>query len=197
MREIRIVTIVLFFILLQSCGNDSKKYKNYTKLEIQTEESINTLFEYKQIDLNKLMKIFENYFIEGKIINCNDPIEKQYYDILKFWEHPNKQFPIFKNKKKVQSIINKLGLKEKDVLKKIQLSSLTNRFIRNKSKINQKSTFYTFGSILETIKEIPNISPGLIAGTIVMCTNKNDLRKTLYQKAIMLLFCFDMVFFLY
>jgi hypothetical protein len=76
------------------------------------------------------------------------------------------------------------------------LDSFTDKYIENKTKVDTTSSYYAFGASLETIREIPNLSSGLIAGAIKMSMDKKDLKKELYQKTIVLMFCFDMTLFL-
>ncbi len=115
---------------------------------------------------------------------------------MKFWERPTKQFPIFKNKKKVVEIKEKLGLTKQDILRKKQLDCFTNKYVENRSVVDTTSSYYAFGATLETVREIPDISPGLIAGAINMTMKKEDLKKELYQNTIVLMFCFDMTLYL-
>lgn len=197
MRKIRVLVIGLIVLTFQSCGqNSNEKYIGYTDLEIETEKCLDKMFEDKGADFNELKTIFENYFSDGQISNSKDPIEKQYEDILSYWERPTGRFPLFKDKKKVVAIREKLGLTEKDILGKSQLDCFTNKYIENKAEVDTTSSFYAFGATLETLKQIPDISPGLIAGAIKMSMKKEDLKKELYQKTIVLLFCFDMTLFL-
>ena len=197
MKNIYLLTILILSFILNSCGQkDEKNYDGYTDLEIETEECLDKMFEKKRADFNELKTIFENYFSTGQITNPNEPIEKQYEDILSFWERPTKQFPIFTEKNKVVAIKEKLGLTEQDILKKVQLDCFTNNYIENRTEIDTLSSYYAFGASLETIREIPNISPGLIAGAIKMSMDKEDLKKELYQKSIVIMFCFDMTLYL-
>ena len=173
-----------------------KEYDNYTELEIEIEKCLDIWIESKNVNWNDLKPIFENYFSTGEIINAKDPIEKQYYDILSYWENPTKKSPIFYNKKKVVDIKNKLSLTKEDIKSKCYLDCFTNKYILNKATIDTNSSLYAFGSTLEAIKTYHDISPGLIAGAIKMEMNKADLKKDLYQKTIVLLFCFDMTLYL-
>lgn len=197
MKNIYILIIAMFSLILNSCGQkDERNYDGYTDLEIKTEKCLDKMFGDNNTDWKELKTIFENYFSSGKISNSKDPLEKQYEDILSYWERPTMQFPIFTEKQKVIAIKEKLGMTEQDILKKRQLDCFTNKYIENKSKVDTTSSFYAFGATLETLKEIPNISPGLIAGAIKMTMDKDDLKKELYQKTIVLLYCFDMTLFL-
>jgi hypothetical protein len=197
MRKIRVLVIGLIVLAFQSFGqNSNEKYIGYTDLEIETEKCLDKMFEDKGADFKELKTIFENYFSYGQISNSKDPIEKQYEDILSYWERPTGRLPLFKERKKVVAIREKLGLTEKDIIGKSQLDCLTNKYIENKAKVDTASSFCVFGAVLETIKQIPNISLGIIAGVIKMSMKKEDLKKELYQKAIVLLFCFDMTFFM-
>ena len=197
MKNIYILIIAIFFLTFNSCGQKNEKnYNGYTDLEIKTEKCLDKMFEDNDVDWIELKTIFENYFSSGKISNSKDPLEKQYEDILSYWERPTMQFPIFTEKKKVIEIREKLGLEEQDIKKKKQLDCFTNNYIENKAKVDTTSSFYAYGATLETLKEISDISPGLVAGAIKMTMNKSDLKKELYQKTIVLLFCFDMTLFL-
>ncbi len=195
--RIKIIIIGLIAFTLQSCGqNNNEKYEGYTDLEIDTEKCLDKIFEERGADFNELKIIFENYFSDGQISNSKGPIQKQYEDILAYWERPTRQFPLFKDKYKVIAIKEILGLTEKDISGKTQLDCFTNKYIENIAEVNTTSSFYAFGETLETLKQIPNISPGLVAGAINMSMKKEDLSKELYQKTIVLLFCFDMTLFL-
>lgn len=102
-----------------SYGNDKKeKYKQYTELEIETEKCLDKIFEEKGVNFQELKTVYENYFSSGKISKSTDPLEKQYEDILSYWEHPDRKLPIFKDKKRVVAIKEKLGLSDNDVLQK-------------------------------------------------------------------------------
>jgi len=195
--KIRFLIIGLIAFTLQSCGqNNNNKYIGYTDLEIETEKCLDKMFSDKGADFNELKTIFENYFSDGQISNSKDPIEKQYEDILIYWERPTKQFPLFKDKKKVVVIKEKLELTERNILEKSQLDCFTNNYIGHKAVVDTTASFYAFGATLETLKQIPDISPGLIAASIRMSMKKEDLKKGLYQKAVVLLYCFDMTLFL-
>ena len=197
MKRIYMLIIAFFSLTLNSCGQKNEKnYDGYTDLEIETEKCLDKMFGDNGVEWKELKTVFENYFSSGEICNSKDPLEEQYEDILSYWERPTMQFPIFTEKKKVIAIIEKLGLTKQDILKKRQLDCFTNKYIANKSKVDTTSSFYAFGATLETIKEISDISPGLIAGAIKMTMDKSDLKKELYQKTIVLLFCFDMTLFL-
>jgi hypothetical protein len=197
MKKNRILMLCLITLTLQSCGqNNGGNYSGYSDLEIKTEKCLDKMFADKGADFNELKTIFENYFSDGLISNSNDPIEKQYEDILTYWERPTRKFPLFKDNKKVVAIREKLGLTEKDILGKSQLDCFTNIYIENKAEVDKTSSFYAFGATLETLKQIPGISHGLIAGAIKMSMKKEDLKKDLYQKTVVLMFCFDMTLFL-
>jgi len=192
---------ILFFSIIvgicSSCGQGlENKYEGYSELEIETEKCLDTWMKSKDVEFNDLITVFENYFVAGEIINVSESIDKQYQLILSYWEKPTKQFPIFEEKKKVIDIKNKLGLSEQDIKLKTQLDCFFNIYIENKANIDTTTSFFVFGSILETIKQVPDISPGLIAGSINSSMNKSDLKKSLYQKLIALMYCFDMSQFL-
>lgn len=183
----------------QSCGqnsNSNTNYYGYNDLEIETEKCLDKMFEEKGLDFKELKTIFENYFSEGQISNSKDPIEKQYENILTYLERPTRQFPLFKDKKKVISIKEKLGLTENDIYSKLQLDCFTNKYLENKTKVDTASSFYVFGATLESLKQMPDISPGITAGALNYSLKKEDLKKELYQKTIVLLFCFDLALFL-
>jgi TonB family protein len=123
-------------------------------------------------------------------------LARQYQEILNFLESPAKRFPYFKEKGKVNEIRCKLDLTEGDIRSKKQLSCLTDRYLEYKNELDTNSALYLFGVILEAVREEPDISLGLIAKTINTFMDKNNLEKGLYQKAIVLMFIFDMSLFL-
>ena len=197
MNTLRHLTFLLLLTTLSACGQETtSSYDNYTKLEIETEKCLDDWLYSKNVDWNKLQTVFENYFASGKISNPSDSKDKQYQDILNFWERPSGQFPIFKDKRKVVAIKNKLGLSDQDVVMKTQLDCFTNNYIDNKAIVDTTSSYYVFGATLETIKQVPNVSPGLVAGAINLSMDKADLKKELYRKTIVLMYCFDMALFL-
>jgi len=197
MKTFYISIIFCLLIILNSCGPENKKqYVGYTDLEIETEMCIDKMFKTNKVDWLELKTIFEGYFSDGQISNENDPIEKQYEDILSYLERPTKRYPIFRDKQKVIRIIEKLGIKKNDIFTKTHLNCFTDKYIENKSIVDITSSFYAFGSSLETIRKVPNLSIGVISGAIKMSMKKNDLEKELYQKTIVLMFCFDMTLFL-
>jgi len=197
MRTLRHVTYALIFTTLASCGQETRNnYEGYTSLEIETEKCLDNSMESSDVDWKELQNIFENYFASANISNSSDSKAKQYQQILKYWERPSGRFPVFKDKKKVIALRHKLGLTDQDVVTKRQLDCLTDNYMRNKATVDTTSSYYAFGATLETVKQVPNISPGLIAGAINLSMDKADLRKGLYQKAIVLMYIFDMSLFL-
>ncbi len=197
MKTLIHLTFLLLLATLYACGQESSSnYDNYTKLEIETEKCLDDWFDSRNVSWNELQTVFENYFASGKISNPSDSKDKQYQDILNYWQSPSYQFPVFKDKKKVVAIKNKLGLSDQDVIIKTQLNCFTNNYIDNKATVDTTSSYYVFGATLETIKQVPNISPGVIAGAINLSMDKADLKKELYQKTIVLMYCFDMSLFL-
>ena len=189
----KIILIVgLFFIVLYV----KSQSESYTNAEQKTFASINNWFNEKNVNWENLQHYFENYFQTGGITNKNKPIEQQYYDILSFFEAPSKRFPIFKDKKKIVEIMGKLGFSKGDIRLKKHLSRFNKSYSIHKNLNDTTSTYYIFGSTVETILQIPNISPGVVAGTIRKFAKKKDLKKKFYQRATVLLFAFDMTLFL-
>ena len=124
------------------------------------------------------------------------PIEEQYFDILTYFERPTGRFPTFTSKKKVVDIRKKLNISKKDIVAKKHLACFNDMYSKLKNEKDTISSYYVFVVTIETIIQIPNISPGLIAGAIKTQAHKSDLKKELYPKAIILLFVFDMTLFL-
>lgn len=197
MKPLLQLTFILLIGTLVSCNhNKTNDYTGYTALEIEAETCLDEWFESKDVDGDELKTIFENYFNSGDISNRKDSIETQYRDILGYLERPTKQFPLFKDKQKVIASIKKLGLSEENIIEKLQLNCVTNIYLDHKAEIDTLSSFYVLGSMLETIKKVPDISPGLTASAINASIDKANLNKTLYQKTIVLMYCFDMTLFL-
>ena len=197
MNKLNFLIFAFVILTITSFGQGKEKdYDNYTEIEKRTEECIDNWLETKNVAWAELKTSFENYFSSSKITNSNDQIEKQYLDILTFIEKPARQFPILKDKQKILAIKDNLGLSDKDILSKNQLDCFTNQYIENKTDIDTTSSFYVFGSSFETMKQIPDISPGLLAGAVKMAMDKKDLKKELYQKTIVLMYYFDFALFL-
>lgn len=190
MTKFRVIAHSLIFFTLSACGQN-KANDNYTDLEKKTEVCIDQWFESKKVSWTDLKHSFENYFSSSEITDFKDPVEKQYLDILSYIERPSRQFPIFKDKKKIIAIKNELGLTDQDIYNKNQLDCFTNLYIENKNQVDTTSSYYAFGATFEAIKQIPEISPGLLAGALKMSMNKEDLKKEIYQKTIILMFYFD------
>lgn len=196
MNKLSTYSVFLLLFYLISCGQNSQStYKNYSDFEVETDQCLDRWLESKDVDINELKDIFENYFTDANISDSKDPLSKQYKDILKFWEYPTKQFPIFSEKKRVIAIQEELKLTNEDILYKNQLSCFATIYLENEKTVDTTSSFYIFGSIVDDVNIIGDISPSLIAGTINMFMDEHDLEKELYQKAIVLMFCFDMALY--
>ena len=196
-RNRLIILVAISLIFSQSIlAFNNKKTENNSKIENEIENCIDEFFAQKSVDFNILKRIFENYFSSSNISDINSPIEKQYLDILDFWEHPSKQFPLFADKDYLIEIRKKLGFSEKDIIQKKQLDCFTDKYIKYKCSIDTTSSIYAFGATFETLRSMPNIGPNIVAGAIKMTMQKADMKKTLYQKSIVLLFCFDMTLYL-
>ena len=197
-KRIAITLTTLLLIVFISCAQkrEHNATNGYSNIEKETKKCLDDWMDANHVEWKELKSIFENYFISGNISHSNSPIEQQYSDILSYWEKPSKPFPLFKDKEKVLAIIKKLKLSNQDIFGKLQLTCLTDNYIAHKKEAKKGTAFYAFGSSLETIREIPNISPGIIASALKSSVKKEELKKGLYQKSIVLLFCFDMALFL-
>lgn len=169
---------------------------NSAQLEQEAEKCLNAWMSDHGVEWSELKEVFEHYFSDGGITNAEDPLEVQYADILRFIERPPSSFPLFKEKKKVVAARKKLGLTEQQLMVKAQVDCLTDLYMQNKATVDTTSSFYAFGDTFRAVRQVPNISPGLIAGAIYMAMDRSDLSKSLYQKTIALTFCFDMTYFL-
>ena len=195
MQKIKLLLFSILISTLSSCGQTSNTEKTL-KIESKTFECMTDWMTSKGVDWKELKSGFENYFSQGEITKSSDPIEKQYWDILSYFEHPSKRFPIFKDKKLVVNKANKLGLGQQEIMTKKQLDCLLKNYTDNKSQIDTTSTYFVFGDIIETINKVPNVSPGLVAGGIKYGIKQEDLKKEFYQLTIVLLYYFDMTLFL-
>lgn len=197
MNKLKLLTLSLTILTFSVCGQTKdKNYDNYTELEKKTDNCLDDWFDSKNVSWTELKVSFENYFSSSEITNPKDSIEKQYLDILSFIERPTRQFPVFKDKKKIIAVKNQLGLSNQDIYYKNQLDCFTNFYVNNKLLVDKTSSYYAFGSSFETIKRVPDISPGLLAGAIKMAMDKKDLKKDLYQKTIVLMYYFNFTLFL-
>jgi TonB family protein len=191
-----ILLSLCIIITLSSAGQSATTNDpGYSALETETEACIEKMMADNDAGMQELKTVFENYFSSGQISDRNAPLAKQYQEILDFLGSPAKRFPYFKEIGKVTEIRYKLDLTEGDIRSKKQLSCLTDRYLEYKNELDTNSAFYLFGSILESIREMPDLSLGLIATTIDNFIDKNELEKGLYQKAIVLMFVFDISLF--
>jgi len=186
------ILLSLIIITIGSAGqNNINNDPGLSALEAETEACIEKMMADNNASMEELKTVFENYFSSAQISDRNAPLAKQYQEILDFLESPARQFPYFKEIGKVIEIRSKLDLTEGDIRSKKQLNCLTDRYLEYKNELDTNSAFYLFGVILEALREMPDISPGLIAKTINTYMDKNELEKGLYQKAIVLMFVFD------
>jgi DNA-binding MarR family transcriptional regulator len=182
---------------LTSCGQtNAKTSDDNSDLESGVIECLNVEYEKSDVELEEVRQIFESYFAKGGITKASDTKAKQYQDILNFWERPTMQFPMFEDKSKVAEMAQRLSLNQADIMQKNQLRCLANIYEENEATIDTLSSLATFGAILSTVKQVPNVSPGLIAGGLNLAMQKDDLDKELYQNAIALMYLFDMSLFL-
>lgn len=187
-------TIAVLFSYCQSETNNA--YEGYSDVEIETEKCLDAWLERNDVDWKELSFIFEDYFASGNMTDTADPKAKQYADILHGFHSPSGPFPPFKRKKEVLAIMDKLNLSDKDVIRKNQLDCFTDAFIDHKDELDTASTYYAFGATLEMMEMIPDISPAVTAGALDAEIDEADLSKTLYQKTIVLMYCFEMAIFL-
>ena len=193
MNILKHIILAVFVGLLIGCGQDkTNQYTGYTSIEIETEKCFDKWLEGNNTEWEELQTIFEDYFILAEVCNRFDAKEKQYQDILNFMEQPTKPFPAFKEKKKVMEIMEKLELSKQDLTTKKQLNCLAELFTEHKLSIDTASSYYIYGDIVEVSQQVPDLSPGLLANAINMFMDEADLKKTFYQKTIVLMFCFDM-----
>ncbi len=194
-----IKSLVLFSIavLYTSCHSETNNaYEGYSEVEIETEKCLDAWLERNDVDWKELSFIFEDYFASANMTDTADPKAKQYADILHGFHSPSGPYLPFKSKKEVLAIMDKLHLSDKDVIQKNQLDCFTNTFIDHEDELDTASTYYAFGATLEMMEMIPDISPAIIAGALDAEIDKADLSKTLYQKTIVLMYCFEMAIFL-
>ncbi len=194
-KSIFLIKLTICFNIL-SCQNLSDKFANYSQDEIETEQCLDALMEEKGIDWDNIKPLFENYFSKNKITDKTETLSNQYYDILGFFEQPNGKFPIFEQKNNAVEVRDKMQLNEEELLRKKQLDCFIDKYIKTQSSLDEESAYYAFGTSLELCREMPGISPGLIAGGIKASIDKSDLEKSIYQKTIVLMFVFDMTYFL-
>lgn len=195
MNTRKLLPLLAILFMAVACQNSTSK-EGYTSLESETEECLDHWFEESGADWTELQSIFENYFASAGISNADDPKNVQYQDILNYWERPNAPFSLFEQKTEAMDIVNSLGLTDEDIFNKKQLNCFTDLYMGHSTEIDTASTYYAFGSILSSAREMPQISPGLIAGAINYSMNPEDLNKSLYQKTIVLMYCFDMALYL-
>ena len=193
MKSIKITVCAIFSILTLSCSNSKNdKYIGNSAPEVKAEKCLDKWIEKKGVSWEELRLVFENYYAEGNISDPSEPVADQYNDILNFWAQPTKRFPSFRQRNKAAEIQAKLGLSDEDIRKKAHLDCLTNAYVENKSIVDTASAFYAFGATMESLKEIPNVSPGLVARALNFYVDKTDLNRELYQKTIILLYLFEM-----
>ena len=193
MTKTAILTALIFSIGLTACGqNPETDNSDYSKHEKQVNDCLDQWFQEKELKWTELESIFLNYFEQGEIVESTSSESEKYQTILKFFERPTRQFPIFKEKKKAVATRYKLGLSQLDAKQKKQLDCLTD----NESEFNENSSLHQMKETIKTLQGLPDISPGLVAGTMNSFLTEEDLEKELYQKLITLTFIYDMTMFL-
>jgi TonB family protein len=196
MRKAILLSFCIVITMSSAGQSHLNKDKGYSELETETEACIEKMMADNDAGMQELKTVFENYFSSQKISGRNAPLGKQYQKILDFLEHPDSQFPFYKEIGKVVVIREKLGLTEEDIKGKKQLYCLADSYLEHKDELDTNSAFYLFGNILAMVKEKPEISMGLIAGLIKNKLDKHELKKAFYQNAIVLMFVFDMSLFM-
>lgn len=190
------ILLSLIIITIGSAGqNNINNDPGLSALEAETEACIEKMMADNNASMEELKTVFENYFSSAQISDLNAPLAKQYQEILDFLGSPARRLPYFREMGKVIEIRSKLDLTEEDIRSKKQLSCLTDRYLEHKNELDTNSAFYLFGVILAEVRKMPDISPGLIAKTINTYMDKNEMEKGLYQKAIVLMFVFDLTLF--
>lgn len=181
-------------ILLAAC--QQKQYDNYSELEKQSEQCMDAYLEDHDVKWKDIQPVFEDYFASAEITNPDDDPAKQYMDILKYWANPSGRFPVFKEKNKILKVKKKLDLSKKEIKANKHLSCFRKIYEENRASIDSTSTYAAFGKTLKAVNNAPDISPGIVAGGLFSNIEKDDLGKPVYQKAITMMFVFNMSIFL-
>lgn len=192
MKHILMMMIALAGSFYCAARQSTDPYEGYNPLEIETEKCLDEWIKNKGVKWDAIKPVFELYFSDAFVSDPSLPLHEQYLQILKYWEKPVRGIPVFPEGHEIGKTVEKLGLSEEAIMKKKQLACFTNIYIANKTEAEKDSSFYAFGSTLEAIRDIPDISLALVAGALRMLMDPEDLKKSLYQKTIVLLFCFDM-----
>lgn len=193
MTKTGILTALFIALELTARGQNTKTdNSDYLKQENQLNDCLDQWFQEKEVKWTELESLFLNYFEEGDLVESGISESKKYQTILKFFERPTREFPIFIEKKKAIATRYQLGLSQIDVKQKKQLNCLTD----NESQLNENSSLHQMRETAKTLQRLPEFSPGLVAGTMNSFLTKEDLEKELYRKLIALTFIYDMTMFL-
>ena len=188
--------LIAAIILLVACQQNDNQYKNYSELEKQSEQCMDNYLDDHDVEWKDIQPVFEDYFASAEITNPEDTPAKQYMDILKYWANPSGRFPAFKEKSKIVKVKEKLDLSKKEIMANKHLACFREIYEKNQESIDTTSTYAAFGKTLTAVNNAPNVSPGIVAGGLFSNIEEKDLEKAIYQKAIAMMFVFDMSVFL-
>lgn len=188
--------LIAVIILLAACQQNQKQYDNYSELEKQSEQCMDDYLKGHDVKWKEIKPVFEDYFASAEITNPEDDLSKQYMDILKYWANPSGRFPAFKEKAKILKIKEKLDLGKSEIMANKHLSCFRKIYEEHEASVDSSSAYATFGKTLKAVNNAPNVSPGIVAGGLFSGIEEEDLEKAVYQKAITMMFVFDMSVFL-
>ncbi len=160
----------------------------------KTENCLNQKFLNSKVDKKKFNSSFENYFIKNALVEDSENKGELYMNILKYIEtHPDKM-PFIENQHYIIEVAKKIKLTIPKLIIYDQLECIRTQYTNYKPlcKTDTNSTFSIFGDISKTLPENNTIHYSLIASTLRMFTNTEDLNKEVFQDNIVLIFWFQL-----
>jgi hypothetical protein len=185
-------------------NQDQQQALRMREWEVKTEQCLDSWFAGKNVSWQELKTSFEKYFSDTGITSKNDPLDKQYLDILNFFVEPTRSFVRPKDKMWVLGVQKQLGLAERDMKTFQHLECLASNYRASGFSDEIETSFITFCSFAASLQNLmiknpalqsEGISPMFLAHGLKLM-ELEDLTKSLYQKSIVLYFYFDLAMYL-
>ena len=196
MHQMLTIFLAVSSLITLACNGGQEADSVSTNGEMEAEACLSSWMRTSNVDESELRKSMENYFVDNGLISNDIPKSSQYKQILGFIAQPTQRFPPFSDKQNIVDITKKLELSSQEIMAKKQLDCFRSAFKTHWNPSDTTSAFYAWGDVLETLDQVPNVSPGVVASALSLYMTEADLNKPLYQTAIALMFYLDFTLFL-
>lgn len=169
--------------------------KRYSDVEKDLEECIDEWLEENDLKWKNLESLFLGYFSSIGVTQKNTPKYKQYDNVIKYLTKPRGTLPKFKNRKEVVEIIEKIGLTEEEASKNEHLNCWIKMYNEEENRFNSSSAAF---QVAKPLAKKIDYEPFMRFDSYSMMFHfdKEEFKKPLYQKSIVLVYIFDMGFHL-